>query len=194
MLQCHVANFDGKPVTPLENPEATRFRLASLEDLPAVSEFCRLFSVISQPYELPEGRAEYHAYHLITHGQVWVCEVLPRPHPISSQSDDFLHGLSSRSSDIVSICVVTRQTEGVAAITKILTRPSARRRGYAQHLLRHVLKTYFERGKSTLVLYVGNELVGARRIYERVGFQPCLTSLPHDWVEVGFQDTQLGYW
>lgn len=47
MLQCHAANFDGKSVTPLENPEATRFRLASLEDLPAVSEFCRLFSVIS---------------------------------------------------------------------------------------------------------------------------------------------------
>lgn len=53
---------------------------------------------------------------------------------------------------------------------------------------------YFQRGKSTLVLYVGNELLGARRIYERVGFQPLLTRLPHDWVEVGFQDTQLGYW
>jgi hypothetical protein len=47
MLQCHASNFDGKSVTPLEEPEATRFRLASLEDLPAVSDLCRQFSVIS---------------------------------------------------------------------------------------------------------------------------------------------------
>ena len=160
MLQCHVSDFNGKPITPLEDPEATRFRLASLEDLPAVSDLCRQFSVISvgkfrpiqleadyivplkQPYELSEGRAEYHAHHLITHGQIWVCEVLPRPlHPLSDQSDVFLNGPTSQSNDIVSICAVTRETVGVAAITKILTRPDARRRGYAQHLLRHVLKT-----------------------------------------------------
>ena len=95
-----------------------------------------------QPYELSERRAKYHAHHLITHGQVWVCEVLPPPlDPLSSQPDVFLDGTSSQSSDIVSICAVTRETEGVAAITKILTHPNARRRGYAQHLLRHVMKT-----------------------------------------------------
>jgi ribosomal protein S18 acetylase RimI-like enzyme len=192
MLQCHVSNFNDKSVTPLEHPEATRFRLATLEDLPAVSELCRQFSVISQPYELSEVRAEHHAHHLITHGQVWVCEVLPLPlHP---QSDGFFDGTSSRSSDIVSICAVARETTDVAAITKVLTHPDARRRGYAQHLLRHVLETYFHRGKSTLVLYVGNELLDAQRTYERVGFRPLLTRLPRDWVEVGFQDTQLGYW
>jgi ribosomal protein S18 acetylase RimI-like enzyme len=195
MLQCRISDFDCKSVTPLEDPEETRFRLASLEDLPAVSELCRQFSVLSQPYELVEHRATYHAQYLITHGQAWVCEVVPRPlHPLSSQSDVLLDGTPSRSNEIVSICAVTRETEGVAAITKILTHPNARRRGYAQHLLRHVLKTYFQRGKSTLVLYVGNELLGARRIYERVGFQPLLTQLPQDWVEVGFQGTQLGYW
>ena len=47
MLQCNVLDFDGKPVMPLEDPESTRFRLATLEDLPAVSELCRQFSVIS---------------------------------------------------------------------------------------------------------------------------------------------------
>lgn len=160
MLQCHVSDFDGKPVTRLEDPETTRFRLASLEDLPAVSELCRQFSVLSvgnfrpiqlkadyivplkQPYELLEDRARYHAHHLITHGQVWVCEVLLRPlHSLSSQSDVLSDGAATRSNDIVSICAVTRETEGVAAITKVLTHPSARRRGYAQHLLRHVLKT-----------------------------------------------------
>ena len=47
MLQCHASDFDSKYVAPLEDPETTRFRLASLEDLPAVSELCRQFSVIS---------------------------------------------------------------------------------------------------------------------------------------------------
>ena len=47
MLQCQVSDFDSKTITPLEEPEATRFRLASLEDLRAVSELCRQFSVIS---------------------------------------------------------------------------------------------------------------------------------------------------
>jgi len=58
----------------------------------------------------------------------------------------------------------------------------------------HVFVRYFQRGKSSLVLYVGNELHDARRVYERVGFQPSHTLLPHDWVEFGFQDSQLGYW
>ena len=47
MLQCQVSDVDAKSITPLEEPEATRFRLASLEDLRAVSELCRQFSVIS---------------------------------------------------------------------------------------------------------------------------------------------------
>jgi hypothetical protein len=47
MLQCQISDFDTKSITPLEEPEAARFRLASLEDLPAVSELCRQFSVIS---------------------------------------------------------------------------------------------------------------------------------------------------
>ena len=47
MLQCQVSDFNDKSITPLEEPEATRFRLASLEDLRAVSELCRQFSVIS---------------------------------------------------------------------------------------------------------------------------------------------------
>ena len=48
MIQCHASLFDGsKSITALKNPEATRFRLASLEDLPAVSELCREFSLIS---------------------------------------------------------------------------------------------------------------------------------------------------
>jgi ribosomal protein S18 acetylase RimI-like enzyme len=95
-----------------------------------------------QPYELSGSRADYHAHHLITHGQIWVCEVLPQPlQPRSSQSDFLFDGTPSRSNEIVSICAVTRETKGVVAITKILTHPNARRRGYAQHLLRHVLKT-----------------------------------------------------
>lgn len=47
MLQCQLSDFDSKSITPLEEPEATRFRLASLEDLRAVSNLCRQFSVIS---------------------------------------------------------------------------------------------------------------------------------------------------
>ena len=47
MFQCQVSDFDAKSITPLEEPEATRFRLASLDDLPTVSELCRHFSVLS---------------------------------------------------------------------------------------------------------------------------------------------------
>jgi len=47
ILQCQVSDLDAKSIAPLEWPEATRFRLALLEDLPAVSELCRQFSIIS---------------------------------------------------------------------------------------------------------------------------------------------------
>lgn len=47
ILQCQLSDFDAKPITPLEEPEATRFRLASMEDLSAVSDLCRHFSIIS---------------------------------------------------------------------------------------------------------------------------------------------------
>jgi hypothetical protein len=154
MLQYHASDFDGKSVTALEVPEGTRFRLASLQDLPAVSELCRQFSVVSvcvcyvtqlktdsivfrkPPYELTGNRAEYHAHHLITRGQIWVCEVVPQSSYLPPGQLDVL--LDSTPGDIVSICAVTRETNNVAAITKTLTHPNARRRGYAQHLLRHI--------------------------------------------------------
>lgn len=47
MLQCQLSDFDAKTITPLEEPETTRFRLASMDDLPAVSELCRHFSILS---------------------------------------------------------------------------------------------------------------------------------------------------
>ena len=53
-----------------------------------------------------------------------------------------------------------------------------------------------------MVLYVGDTLAGARRVYRRIGFQG-LDGLDADgqggnewdkWLEIGFEGARIGYW
>lgn len=55
--------------------------------------------------------------------------------------------------------------------------------------------------KQAIVLYVAHNNPGAAKVYHRVGFQGLSGIAAHerpagveDWLELGFQGTQLGHW
>jgi predicted GNAT family acetyltransferase len=75
-----------------------------------------------------------------------------------------------------------------------------RKSAYETHIVRETcLLDYFERlleTKSSVALYVTVHDEGPRHVYKSVGYQgigqPVVSM--GDWVEIGFQDTDLGCW
>lgn len=63
------------------------------------------------------------------------------------------------------------ETESVAAIGNVYTRPGHRRRGLAQAATAATVRCLGERGIRTIVLNVGRENHAAVHVYERLGFE-----------------------
>lgn len=122
------------------------------------------------------------AVELIKNGLLWVHQLNESP-----------------SSDICSIVATTRKSENVTAITKVYTNPLYRSRGCAERLVRRVCQhALLKERKDSVVLFVAHDNLAAAKVYDRVGFQG-LCGKPRvegvdPWLEVGFQDTNLGHW
>jgi predicted GNAT family acetyltransferase len=140
------------------------------------------------------------AIELIKNGLLWVHQLNESP-----------------SSDICSIVATTRKSENVTAITKVYTNPLYRSRGCAERLVRRVcqqcvyppafstqvlmrlsISALLKERKDSVVLFVAHDNLAAAKVYDRVGFQG-LCGKPRaegvdPWLEVGFQDTNLGHW
>ena len=160
-------------------------RRATIDDLEECATLCREFADTSPPFLLTQERARIEAYKMIKLNQLWIYRVPTSP----------------TTSAVTCMVAVTRTSSTVAAITKVFTSPSWRRRGYAEMLAAHVLADLlYKAGKEYVVLYVGHTLA-AKRVYDRLGFVG-LSSDPNaksvdavdDWLEIGFANTTLGHW
>jgi predicted GNAT family acetyltransferase len=160
-------------------------RRATMDDLEECATLCREFADTSPPFILTQDRARIEAHKMIKLNQLWIYCVPTSP----------------TTSAVTCMVAVTRTSSAVAAITKVFTSPSWRRRGYAERLAAHVLEDLlYKDGKEYVVLYVGHTLE-AKRVYDRLGFAG-LSSDPNskavdavdDWVEIGFANTTLGHW
>jgi len=151
-------------------------------DIAKVAALCMGFAETSDPFALDDQGAVREATELIKNGLLWV-----------HQLDD------STSSDICSIVATKRKSENVTAITKVYTNPLYRSRGCAERLVRRVCQhALLKERKDSVVLFVAHDNLAAAKVYDRVGFQG-LCGKPRvegvdPWLEVGFQDTNLGHW
>jgi predicted GNAT family acetyltransferase len=115
--------------------------------------------------------------------------------------------------DIASIVAATRQSDTVAAITKVYTPEKWSRKGRAERLVRRVcreyelstMRSYYDadfcstrllKTHEQVVLYVGSDKNSAQKLYNRVGFQDLCKKTPERWLEIGFDkaEVELGHW
>ncbi|KAJ4483790.1 acyl-CoA N-acyltransferase [Lentinula aciculospora] len=166
------------PPTSMTPPPGTS-RLAVAADSEAVARLCKGFSEESEPFVLRSQEATKEAGLLISKSQVWV-------HCVSGT--------------ITCIAAFTRNTSGMATITKVYTHRSWRRRGYAKCLVREVARYLLGTGRREVVLYVAHNNNSAAKVYESVGFvEPdAAVEVGHsvNWTEVGFDRNyvDLGHW
>ncbi|EPQ60347.1 hypothetical protein GLOTRDRAFT_52422 [Gloeophyllum trabeum ATCC 11539] len=160
-----------------------KIRPAVEEDQAAIARLCRDFAATSEPFILSHEAAWREAGMLIHNGKIWV-------HEISE---------GGCATDIASIAAFTRESDRVAAITKVYTNPLWRQRGCAERLVRAVTE-HLLRTKESVVLYVshGNP---AAKVYDRVGFVGLRGNAEQyegvdPWLELGFDPkvTRLGHW
>ncbi|KAF5385238.1 hypothetical protein D9615_001282 [Tricholomella constricta] len=159
-------------------------RLAVASDIPATAKLCYGFASEAVPFVLTMEQATKEATLLTSRKQLWVhtIEALNKP------------------SEIASIVAVTRESETVAAITKVYTNPDWRSRRCAERLVRNVTQNLLKT-KESVVLYVAHNNPAASKVYDRVGFAGLAgSSLPvngvDSWLEVGFDRDMidLGHW
>jgi len=158
-------------------------RKATMTDLDRAAKLCQEFASTSPPFTLNDEAARKEARTMIEQGQMWVYEMSRLP---------------EGPRELASIVCVTRTTKNVAAVTKVYTNPDFRKRGCADRLLSKVCQNLFKYDKkSSIVLYVGHAL-DAVRVYDRVGFTGlCGNSRAdgvEDWLEIGFEETEVGHW
>ncbi|KII91848.1 hypothetical protein PLICRDRAFT_38708 [Plicaturopsis crispa FD-325 SS-3] len=165
------------------SPAGPELRLAQSSDISEAAELCFGFAADSQPYILTRDAAVAEATYLVRSGYLYVCRVHPR-------------------APIACIVAVTRETQEVAAITKVYTHPNWRQRGLAGRLVgfvcAHLLHT---KRKQSVVLYVAHDNAAAAKVYRRIGFAGLANGDEQgngvsDWLEVGFDRTvvTLGHW
>ncbi|KAG2363649.1 hypothetical protein BDR07DRAFT_1450589 [Suillus spraguei] len=158
---------------PQPEDEDIELRLAVPQDTDKISQLCQEFANTSFPFILSYEQASEEAGLLIENGQVWVYEI--------KEGDG--------ETDIASIVAATRQSDTVAAITKVYTPKKWQRKGRAERLL----KTHEQ-----VVLYVGTTKNSAQKVYSRVGFQNICRETPgaERWLEIGFDkaEVELGHW
>ncbi|KAG6830433.1 hypothetical protein H0H92_000736 [Tricholoma furcatifolium] len=132
------------------------------------------------PFTLTKAQAQLEAAILVQKNQVWVHEALN----------------SAGEKEIASIVAFTRNSDQVAAITKVVTNKRWQRRGCAERLVRRVCEQYHSLltgpdRKESVVLYVAHDNKAANVVYDRVGFRGLSPNEPKvegvdSWLELGF--------
>ncbi|KAF8058776.1 hypothetical protein FPV67DRAFT_517669 [Lyophyllum atratum] len=186
---CTAQNLDKRNAT-IDVSLGYNLRPALPEDIPAIGELNFLFAKESFPFCLSRSRADEEAALSVAKNLVWVHEARNPGQP----------------KEIASIVAFTRNSDEVAAITKVCTNPKWRRRGCAERLVRRVCKqcVYSPTGpgrKESVVLYVAHDNQAATNVYHRVGFAglskdgPAVEGVDR-WLEVGFDfaEVDLGHW
>ncbi|KAG6885038.1 hypothetical protein C0993_006365 [Termitomyces sp. T159_Od127] len=181
---------------PINEAQGCIRRPAVRKDIEEIGELCYQFASTSQPFTLDRDQARFEAALLVEKKQVWVHE-------------------AKGTKEIASIVAFTRNSDRVAAITKVYTSKKWTRQGYAERLVRKVCEHWHwlekidnlaislltgPNRKESVVLYVadGNK---AAIVYDRVGF----VGLAEDgqkvegvdpWLEMGFDRRKvvLGHW
>lgn len=171
------------PETLVRNgPQSTdgdiELRLAVPQDADKISKLCQEFTNTSPPFSLSSEQASEEARLLIENGQVWVYEIKE----------------GGGETDIASIVAATRQSDTVAAITKVYTPEKWQRKGRAERLVRRVCRELLKTHEQ-VVLYVGAKNP-AQKLYNRVGFRDLCKETPERWLEIGFDRAavELGHW
>ncbi|KAJ8523337.1 hypothetical protein ONZ45_g249 [Pleurotus djamor] len=159
-------------------PDGHSIRLGAVSDFEAIRALCYEFAEHSVFYPLTIDRAGLEAKQLIQNQEVWVYDV---------------HG------KVTSICAATRYSRRAAVISKVFTKRSERRKGYAERLVRFVTQSLHSDHKKA-VLYVSTTNESAEGIYGKVGFVdlkngPSSTGDGREhWLELGFKVTAKGHW
>lgn len=158
--------------------EDIELRLAVPQDADKISKLCEEFADTSHPFLLSYEQASEEARLLIDNGQIWVHEIK-----------------EGGETDIASIVAATRQSDTVAAITKVYTPEKWSRKGRAERLVRRVCRELLKTHEQ-VVLYVGSDKNSAQKLYNRVGFQDLCKKTPERWLEIGFDkaEVELGHW
>ncbi|KIJ22063.1 hypothetical protein PAXINDRAFT_63842 [Paxillus involutus ATCC 200175] len=174
-------------VSPLRDDSIViSLRRADMSHLGGLTVLCKAFAATSPPYLLDDQAAKQEAESLITDRKVWV-------HMIKKGDDEGWH--------IACLVATTRESDNVTAITKVYTAEVWRGMGCAARLMHRVCQEILQQ-KQRVVLYVGNSkgLTAARRVYEKIGFQGLNQQGGHPvegvekWLEIGFENTTLGFW
>jgi len=165
-------------------PAGHELRLADASDLIRCAELCYGFAAVSEPFVLSTEDAVKEARGYIANRQIYVYNVP------AAKGDDV---------ETASIVCATRTSQGVSAITKVYTNPKFRGQRCAEKLVRYVCQQLlYEQKRNSVVLFVAHDNVAAEKVYDRVGFQGlCGKPRPegvNDWIEIGFEDTELGHW
>ncbi|KAG8874304.1 hypothetical protein FRB97_006001 [Tulasnella sp. 331] len=160
-------------------PRGYALRRAVPGDEPGIAHLCYEFAAGSEPFILDMAGAHREAHLLVSQGQVYVCDV---------------------EGAIACMVALTRSSLNHAAITKVVTHPSYYSQGWAKRLVRDVCtRLLYDEQKTSVVLYVALGNVAAEKVYHNVGFSG-LMGTPRDaetddeWLELGFEKTDLGHW
>ncbi|KAG6849398.1 hypothetical protein H0H93_008755 [Arthromyces matolae] len=162
-------------------------RPAKQEDIDGIGELCYLFARDSEPFTLTRDRAQLEAAILVAKEQIWVHEAR-RP---------------GGKKEIASIVAFTRNSNSVAAITKVCTNERWQRQGCAERLVRKVCEHFLTgpKPKESVVLYVAHDNIAANIVYNRVGFiglapNASKAEVVDRWLEIGFDREKivLGHW
>ncbi|KAG9025684.1 hypothetical protein FRB95_009901 [Tulasnella sp. JGI-2019a] len=161
------------------NPRRYALRRAVAGDEENIAYLCYEFAATSDPFILDMAGARREAHLLVSQGQAYVCDV---------------------EGAIACVVAVTRSSANHAAITKVVTHPSYYSQGWAKRLVRDVCtKLLYDEQKTSVVLYVALGNIPAEKVYHNVGFSG-LMGTPRDvetddeWLELGFEKTDLGHW
>ncbi|KIO17348.1 hypothetical protein M407DRAFT_85086 [Tulasnella calospora MUT 4182] len=165
-------------------PVGHELRLADMSDLHRGTELCYGFAAGSEPFVLSIEDATKEARGYIANRQMYVYNIVDE---------------RTGAVETASIVCVTRTSQNVSAITKVYTNPMHRGKKCAEKLVRFVSHTLLTEGKkSSVVLFVAHDNLAAEKVYDRVGFQGlCGKPRPEgvsDWVEIGFENTEIGHW
>ncbi|KAG8852832.1 hypothetical protein FRB96_008520 [Tulasnella sp. 330] len=167
---------DSAPLSPLS--PSHDLRLAEPKDLASAAALCYGFASGSEPFVLSVQDSFKEAGLYIQNRQMYAYKV---------------------GEETASIVCVTRSSQNVAAITKVYTNPQFRGRKCAEKLVRHACQHQLgEMGKREVVLFVAHDNKAAEKVYDRVGFQGLWGKARpegvNDWVEIGFEDAEVGHW
>lgn len=103
--------------------------------------FIKLTVFTTPPKHYPNvnaDRVRQYACRMIKQRQLWVYEAQKDPEDLIIRSKE----QQENAKHIISVCEVSRRSRKVVVLDKLFTAENYRGRGYATHLLRHIINQY----------------------------------------------------